>query len=130
MKRLLALLAVAAMVLAACGGGDSDGGDGATDGGGSGMTGDAVAGEEIFASTCAACHGPDATGIEGLGPDMHNNEFINGSSDEELVAFIEVGRNADDPDNSTGVAMPPKGGNPSLTEQDLYDVTAYIRTLD
>jgi disulfide bond formation protein DsbB len=27
------------------------------------------------------------------------------------------------------VDMPPKGGNPALTDQDLYDVIAFIRTL-
>lgn len=31
--------------------------------------------------------------------------------------------------NTTGVAMPPKCGNPSLTDQDLADVVAYLRTL-
>jgi hypothetical protein len=27
------------------------------------------------------------------------------------------------------VDMPPKGGNPALTDSDLNDITAYIRTL-
>jgi hypothetical protein len=26
--------------------------------------------------------------------------------------------------------MPPKGGNPSLSEKDLRDVVAYVRTLN
>jgi mono/diheme cytochrome c family protein len=28
------------------------------------------------------------------------------------------------------VAMPPKGGNPALSEEDLADVVAYLRTLE
>lgn len=93
--------------------------------------GDAVAsGEEVFNSTCTACHGADGTGIEGLGPDLHGNEFAAGLSDDELVDFLEVGRAIDSPDNTSGVAMPPKGGNPSLTEDDLADVVAYLRTLE
>lgn len=131
MKRLLAILAVLALVLAACGGGDSDGGDGGSDATNapSASAGDADHGEEIYGQTCSACHGPDATGIEGLGKDLHQNAFVDGQSDDELVAFLVVGRPADDPANSTGVAMPPKGGNPSLSDDDLLDVVAFLRTL-
>jgi len=132
MKKLIALLAVLVLALAACGGGDEgadDGGSSGTDAP-SGVTGDVGAGEEVFAGTCATCHGPDARGIDGLGKDLHSNEFVASMSDAEMVAFLEEGRPAGDPANDTGVDMPPKGGNPSLTEQDLYDVVAYIRTLD
>ncbi len=128
MKRIVALLGVLVLVLAACGGGEDSGGDGAN-GNNLPSAGDAAAGEEIYTSTCAACHGADATGIEGLGKDLHNNAFVNGLSDAELVDFINEGRGADHPDNETGVAMPPKGGNPSLDDDDLMDVVAYLRTL-
>ena len=33
------------------------------------------------------------------------------------------------PDNTSGVEMPPKGGNPGLTDEQLTDIIAYIRTL-
>jgi len=127
MKRMIALLGVLVLVLAACGGGDS--GDDGGNGNNPPSAGDAAAGEKIYASTCAACHGADATGIEGLGKNLHNNAFVNGLSDAELVDFLEEGRLADHPDNETGVAMPPKGGNPSLDDDDLQDVVAYLRTL-
>jgi len=129
MKRIIALLGVLVLVLAACGGGGDSDGDGAN-GNNPPSAGDAAAGEDIYSSTCAACHGADATGIEGLGKDLHNNTFVNGLSDAELVDFLEEGRGADHPDNETGVAMPPKGGNPSLDEDDLQDVVAYLRTLE
>ncbi len=131
MKRLMIILSVLALVLAACGG-DSDGGNDTTAGNGdtSATSGDAANGEEIYSSTCSSCHGADARGLEGLGKDLHNNEFVDGLNDDELVAFLEEGRPAGDPANEAGVDMPPKGGNPSLTEQDLYDVAAYLRTLD
>lgn len=86
-------------------------------------------GKVIFAKTCAACHGPDARGIPGLGKDLVAGAFSRESSDADLIAFIERGRPADDPANTTGVAMPPKGGNPALTRQDIADVVAYLRTL-
>jgi disulfide bond formation protein DsbB len=91
--------------------------------------GDAAQGEELFAKTCAACHGPEGKGIEGLGRDMTSSEFIAEKSDEELVEFIKVGRRPGDPLNTTGVDMPPKGGNPSLADDDLYDIVAFIRTV-
>ncbi|MCB0077034.1 MAG: cytochrome c [Anaerolineales bacterium] len=101
----------------------------ATDEGAEAMAGDAAAGETIFNQTCVACHGAGGVGVQGLGKAFQNNEFVSGQSDEELVAFLHEGRAADDPANSSGVAMPAKGGNASLTDQDLYNVVAYIRTI-
>ncbi len=50
-------------------------------------------------------------------------------TDDEFVDFIKLGRPASHPDNTTGVDMPPKGGNPALTDDELYDVVAFVRTL-
>ena len=75
-------------------------------------------------------HGADAHGLEGLGKDLHANAFVAGNSDDEMVAFLQVGRTPDDPANDTGVLMPPRGGNPALTDDDLLDVVAYLRTLE
>lgn len=99
---------------------EPDGGDGA---------GSADNGETLFAQTCAACHAADATGIAGLGPALVDNEFTASLTDEELVEFLKVGRPVDHPDNTTGVAMPARGGNPGLTDSDMADLAAYIRTL-
>ncbi len=93
------------------------------------MKGDPAAGEKLFAGTCSACHGPKGEGIQGLGKNMTTSQFIAGKNDADLVAFIKVGRDPSDPLNTTGVAMPPKGGNPSLQDQDLYNIVAHIRTL-
>ena len=96
------------------------------------IVGDAKAGETVYMSICVACHGPDARGLPNLGKSMHpdDSEFIVSKTDEELVAFILVGRTPDDPLNTTGVGMPAKGGNPAITEQNLYDVVAWMRTLE
>ena len=90
--------------------------------------GDVAAGQELFV-TCAACHGPEGEGVPNLGKDMTTSEFIAGKTDDEVVEFIKTGRPPDDPLNTTGVAMLPKGGNPALSDDDLYDIVAYIRTL-
>jgi disulfide bond formation protein DsbB len=88
-----------------------------------------AAGQQLFI-TCAACHGPDAQGIDGLGKTLVGSEFVNGLSDSGMVDFIKVGRDPSDPLNTTGVAMLPKGGNPDLTDDDLFDIVAYIRSLN
>ena len=92
--------------------------------------GDAARGEELFDATCVACHGVDGIGVAGLGPSLVGNTFVAGLSDEELIAFLTTGRPADHPDNTTGIAMPPKGGNPGLTEADLAAITAFLRELE
>jgi mono/diheme cytochrome c family protein len=131
---LLILLALLALFLVACGGGnggssDSDAADEPTEET-TALTGDAVAGEGKFQSTCSACHGPDAKGLPSLGKDLTISEFFKGSTDTELLAFVKTGRPSGDPANTTGVDMPPKGGNPALTDQDLADIIAFIHTLE
>ena len=91
---------------------------------------DIPAGDQVFHTVCFACHGFDARGIAGLGKPLIDSEFINTSSDEELVNFVIRGRDVIDPANTTGVAMPPRGGSPTLSDQDIVNVVAYIRSLN
>jgi mono/diheme cytochrome c family protein len=88
-----------------------------------------VRGEEVFNGTCIACHGADGAGIDGLGTPLSTSTFVAGLTDEGLVAFLVVGRPADDPLNTTGVDMPARGGNTSLTDADLAAVVAYLRSI-
>ncbi len=90
---------------------------------------DATRGKTLFTQSCASCHGPEAKGVTGLGKDLTNNEFIKSQSDAQLLAFVKQGRPASDPANTTKVDMPPKGGNPALTDAQLADINAYLRTL-
>lgn len=129
-------LVVLAVLLAACGGGSSaaSGSDESKSSGSAGETavvsaGDPSAGEAKFNEVCIACHGPGGTGIEGLGKPFTTSEFVHGSSDEELLTFVKNGRPMSDPANTTGVDMPPKGGNPALTDEQILDIIAYIRSL-
>ena len=120
------ILACAGLLLAACGGGGTDAEEASS---APALVGDATAGKVAYEVTCIACHGPDAVGITGLGKDWTVSEFIRNSSDADLMAFIKQGRLAADPDNTTGVDMPAMGGNNELTDQDLADVIAYMRTV-
>ena len=91
--------------------------------------GDPAKGQELFVPTCGACHGPEGKGVQGLGKDMTTSTFIAEKTDADLLAFVKVGRAPDDPLNTTGVLMPPKGGNPALTDAQLMDIIAFIRTI-
>lgn len=91
--------------------------------------GDVAKGTELYNQVCVACHGPGGIGVQGLGKDMTTSTFIAGLSDAELLEFVKKGRSVSDPLNTTGVDMPPKGGNPALTDEQLIDIIAYIRTL-
>jgi hypothetical protein len=41
---------------------------------------------------------------------------------------MTTGRDTSDPLNTTGIPMPPRGGNPSLTDDQLRWVIAYLRS--
>lgn len=88
------------------------------------------AGENVFQTVCFACHGFNAMGIPGLGKPLIGSEFVNSETDAELLTFLNEGRDVNDPLNTTGVLMPAKGGNPALTDTDLLNVIAYIRSLN
>lgn len=86
-------------------------------------------GKQLFLQVCAACHGPDAKGLPHLGKDLTTSKFVASKTDKELLDFVKVGRSPSDPLNTTGVAMPPKGGNPALSDEDILNIISYIRTL-
>jgi disulfide bond formation protein DsbB len=90
---------------------------------------DLANGQQKFTGTCASCHGPDAKGMPSLGKDLTVSEFVKDKADADMLAFLLVGRPASDPLNTVGVDMPPKGGNPALTDKDLLDIIAYVRSL-
>jgi disulfide bond formation protein DsbB len=140
-----ALISLVALI-AACGGGSDDGASsGSNDPTGAVSTATTVpaatekpagpSNAEVVASgekdfgTCAGCHGADATGVAGLGKSLVNTDFITGISDSDLATLIKTGRPSSDPANTTGIDMPPKGGNPALNDEKIDGLVAYIRSL-
>lgn len=85
-------------------------------------------GQVVYDRVCATCHARSGAGIPMLGSKLIDSEMIQSHSDSELVDFLREGRAATDPLNTTGVDMPPKGGDPSLTDQDLANIVTYLRT--
>ncbi len=118
--------------LVACGGGDDSSSDAAAPAAveeTAVSTGDPDAGKEQYDQVCIACHGPGGEGIEGLGKPFTTSEFLREKDDQEMLEFITTGRPSGDSLNTTGVDMPPKGGNPALNDEQILDIIAFIRTL-
>ena len=90
---------------------------------------DAVApGKKEFGS-CAGCHGADATGVAGTGKNLAGSDFITNISDGDLATLTKTGRPSSDPANTTGIDMPPKGGNPALNDEKIDALVACTRSL-
>jgi len=86
-------------------------------------------GQKVYAGPglCSACHGPQAKGINGLGPNLTDAEWLHSSGTyDALVAQVTAGVPATK--SRSGVAMPPKGGA-ALTDAQIRAVAAYIWSL-
>jgi mono/diheme cytochrome c family protein len=92
-------------------------------------TGDLEIGRKHYEETCAGCHGFKGEGVTGLGLPLVTSPLVLYAPDAELLAFLREGRQADHPDNVTGVSMPPSGGRPDWTDNDFMDIIAYLRWL-
>ncbi|MCH8203488.1 MAG: cytochrome c [Proteobacteria bacterium] len=85
--------------------------------------GDAARGQGVYGSTCVACHGAKGKGtIPGV-PDFTKKKGVLAKSDQELFENIKNGFQSP----GSFMAMPPLGGNPDLSDQDVRDVITYIR---
>lgn len=82
--------------------------------------GDPGKGEIVYEGTCVACHGEDGKGAV---PGVPSFAKRLAQSDETLTKSVLEGLDSPNVD----IAMPPKGGNPDLTESDAHDVVSYIR---
>lgn len=97
---------------------------------GSGLNADVdPAAHEVFVASCSSCHGADAMGVAGLGKPLRTSAFIAQKSDKELLTFIKTGRPIWDAENTTGLDMPPKGGNPALSDEELHLIIGYLRAI-
>jgi len=100
---------------------------GSTASGAAALPGDPQKGATLYAQNCATCHGASLEG--GIGAVLNPIDKLPGVSNpldpNFLIDIITNGRQpqAGDPKQT---AMPAKGGNNKLTEQDVKDLAAYI----
>ncbi len=90
---------------------------------------DPVRGKQLFMETCAACHGAKAQGLPHQGATLTTSKFIAEQTDAQLLSFVKAGRQPGDPKSVLGLAMPPKGGNPSLDDAKIADIVSFLRTV-
>ncbi len=83
----------------------------------------------LYLRNCATCHGAQGQGMGRMGNTLVANAFIQERDDDALIAFLKVGRMPDDPANESKMLMPPKGGNPKLSDEDLRLIVSFLRTL-
>lgn len=88
-------------------------------------------GERIFqgrvgGAICTTCHGRDAKGVRGLGPDLTDRTWLHGDGSREFLRTI-IRTGVMKPKEGAGV-MPPSGGVP-LTPEQLQAVAAYVFSL-
>jgi mono/diheme cytochrome c family protein len=90
--------------------------------------GDAAKGKETFQTTCAACHGPEGKGdgvaAAALDPKPRNLSdaaFMSTQSDDRIYKVISEGG------ASVGLSPMMAAWGGTLSEQDIWNVMAYIR---
>ena len=83
---------------------------------------DNPSGKEVFEDTCAACHGENGKGILPNMPNFNEQDGVLSLADAVLLDRIENGYSS----GNVSIAMPPKGGDDDLTEDDLKKVLAYL----
>ena len=98
---------------------------------GAALPGDPAKGETLFGPNCASCHGAALGG--GIGAQLNPIELLAGVKDKNgaldpkyLIDTITNGRVHQPGDPAAYRDMPVKGGNPSLTDQDVADLASYI----
>jgi cytochrome c oxidase cbb3-type subunit 3 len=75
------------------------------------------AGQEVFMSTCVACHGPNAGGT--IGPNLTDAFWLHGGAPDKIYGTVR--------DGFAAKGMPAWG--PQLGEQKIRSVVAYVLTL-
>ena len=80
-------------------------------------------GQAVYNGTCIACHGGDGTGSLPGVPDLTGKTGLLSQDDSILLGRMADGFQTP----GSSMVMPPKGGNPALTDADLKAVLKYMR---
>jgi cbb3-type cytochrome c oxidase subunit III len=105
--------------------------DSAQGGGAQGNPAQVALGDSIFHGTagggiCFTCHGPDAKGVQGLGPNLTDTQWLHG--DGSLQFIQNTVRTGVATPKEAAAPMPPMGGA-TLTPDQVNAVAAYVYSL-
>lgn len=85
--------------------------------------GDPGRGAMVFNGTCIACHGSDGEGSLPGVPDLTEKAGLLSQDDAVLLKRMAEGFQSP----GSPMAMPPRGGDPALTDADLDAVLKFMR---
>lgn len=91
------------------------------------LPGDPTHGGIVFGQNCATCHGANLEG--GIGAVLNPIDKLPGvpsSLDPTFLIDIITNGRTPHPGDPKSIAMPAKGGNAALADQDVKDLAAYI----
>jgi len=86
---------------------------------------DVAAGQQLFGTVCAACHGPDAKGTQ-LAPDLTDSEWLD--IDGTYPAIAQNIKTGVPQPKQYPAPMPPMGGG-NFTDQQVNQLAAYVWSL-
>jgi mono/diheme cytochrome c family protein len=79
-------------------------------------------GANLYAQSCAACHGDDGRGTIPGAPDFTKKGGVLSKPASRLTDRLQNGFSSP----GSPISMPPRGGNPNLSNQDIRDIHAYL----
>jgi len=88
--------------------------------------GDSVFHGKAGGGLCYVCHGPAGKGVQGLGPNLTDKEWLNGDGSPAFIAKV-IEEGVPKPKKSAA-PMPPRGGG-QLTEVQIKAAAAYVHSL-
>lgn len=80
-------------------------------------------GKGVYEKTCIVCHGEDGKGAMPGVPDITGKNGPLTQTDTVLMKRMTEGFQSP----GSPMAMPPRGGNPELTDKQIHEVLEYLR---
>lgn len=86
-------------------------------------------GRAAFRVNCVQCHGAGAAGVQGLYPNLNDDDWLWGGSLTEIAYTINHGIRQPGKDETRDSLMPSFGRDGILTPDQIQDVTSHVLTL-